>query len=483
VALQSMRASLQQRSPTFWLLVVSGAYLAAQILLFDETRYLEWDEAEYWARSSAQIANPEWLPHRALGVVWIISPVTLVGGSLVMLRWYLIVASTLAVGLAFSRWIRLGGIVAPISMAIFVSSWLALFYGSEMSPNLYVAAAAVGAVGSLATYATRNRGSDLIWLASFVAVAFMLRPSDAAVLCVALGLAALFVLKPAEILRTGFALLAGVAIGVAPWVIESYQYFGGPFERLEAASELVGGGITFNVLEHLLIADGPLVGPDRLRAVSVAVVLVVAISGRIAVFGLGRSELRPAVLVAFGIGVLMALPYLVYMEALAPRFLLPSMALMSIPIGMGLLGLLERHRRLGVIAVGFLLVSSVWSASVALSVHQHEFEYREIMLATGTAMAERTDAGACHFLSMVAMPSIVVETGCEGQHLFVDQLRCQAESIQSQAPERDILIVLNTRRVEAEEFEFLTPIPDSGVPSPLALFNIDAGSDTGCRSV
>lgn len=481
MALRGVRVTIQQRSPTFWLVAVSILYLCAQVLLFDENRYLEWDEAEYLARASSQLANPEWPPHRALGVVWIVSPVTLLGGSLFALRWYLVVVSTVALGLAFSRWIRPVGGVAPLGMAIFASGWLALFYGSEMSPNLYVAAAAVGAAGSLVAYFMDKRNTDLLWLAAFVGAACVLRPSDAVVLLLGLGLLAVLVLNRTDVIRAEAALIAGFVIGVTPWVIESYLHFGGPFERLQAARELVGGTFTLNLTDHLLMADGSLIGPDPLRIASPAAIAVFGISSLIAIYAVANREMRPAVPIAFAVGILMAMPYLFYVEALAPRFLLPSFALMSIPIGAGLVGLRDQHARLGMLAIGFLLVASVWSASVAVSVHREQFAYREVMREAGSAIAERTDAGECRFMSQFSSPSMVVETGCEGRHLGIDQIPCQIEAMQSEAPESDILIVL-ADRIDVEELTFLVRIPDSGLPSPMVLFVVPAGSDTGCSS-
>lgn len=481
VELRAVRAKIQPDSPMFWLFVVSTVYLVVQVLLFDERRYLEWDEAQYLARSSAHLANPGWRAHRALGAAWIISPVTWIGGSLVAIRWYLVAMSSLVVGLAFSRWIHAVGVVAPVSMAIFVSGWLTLFYGSEISPNLYLAASAVGATGALATYIVRRQRTDLIFLAGFVGTAFLLRPSDAAVLLIGLGLVSVVVVEPTHVLRVWRALLLGTLVGVVPWLIESYSYFGGPFARVGVASGIVGGGFTSNVFEHLLLADGPIFGPDLSRVVSPAVVAVFVIGGFIAAYGVLSRDQTSSVGAAFVVGMLMALPYLVFVDALAPRFLLPAIALLSIPIGRGVLSLLDRHAPLGVLAVGFLLLTSIWSVSVAISVHRYEFGYRDVIRQAGTAMAKQTDAGACHFLSAFGAPSIVVETGCEGQHLYVGQLRCQVESMQSHAPGSDILVVLRDRTV-VDEFRFLTPVSDSGFPEPLVLFTVQAGSDTGCRS-
>jgi hypothetical protein len=481
VAFRSIRTSIQQGSPVFWLFAVSILYLFAQVLLFDESRYLEWDEAEYLARASSQLSTPEWPAHRALGIVWIISPVTMIGGSLVVLRWYLVVVSALAVALAFSRWIRPVGIVAPIGMAIFASGWLALFYGSEISPNLYVAVAAVGAAGSLAAYVIGKRNTDLLWLAAFVGTAFVLRPSDAVVLSAGLAAASVVVLKRADVIRVGSALLAGFLVGVTPWVIESYRHFGGPFARLEAASENVGQGFALKLVEQLRLADGPLVGPDPLGVASPATLVVVGIGGLIAIFGVMTREMRPAVPIAFGVGALLGLPYLVYVDVSAPRFLLPSIALMSIPIGLGLLALRDRRASLGVLAVGFLAVSLVWSVSVATSVHRAQFGFREVIRTTGEAIDQMTDADSCRLMSLVGSPSLAVETGCEVRHLGVDEIPCQVEAMQSEAPESDILIVLSNR-LDLKELTFLTPVPESGLPEPLVLFNVRAGSDIGCRS-
>ena len=61
-------------SPVGLLLIVAVAFAVGQFILFDEHRFLEWDEAVYVNEASNRFNGGVWSAHRALGVPWLLAP-------------------------------------------------------------------------------------------------------------------------------------------------------------------------------------------------------------------------------------------------------------------------------------------------------------------------------------------------------------------------------------------------------------------------
>ena len=72
-------------------------------------------------------------------------------------------------------------------MVLFMGSWPALFYGSEVMPNLWGALFAVGTLAFLARCANGSdvRSRDLAGIGLMAAAMALMRPPDAVVLAVA----------------------------------------------------------------------------------------------------------------------------------------------------------------------------------------------------------------------------------------------------------------------------------------------------------
>ena len=85
-------------------------------------------------------------------------------------------------------WAREIGFGAVAAAVLFAGAWPALFYGSELMPNLWVALTAVAATAILARRLAINARLDTTscWQVVLVAVAALLRPLDAVVLVAAL---------------------------------------------------------------------------------------------------------------------------------------------------------------------------------------------------------------------------------------------------------------------------------------------------------
>jgi len=349
------------------LLVVGLGYLVVQLFAFSLDRPPSWDEAIYLSQVAPGAEALPFVPSRARGITFLAIPVLQLGGSLGELRLFLAVASSVALTASFRMWTRVIGFGAVAAAVLFAGAWPALFYGSELMPNLWVALVCVAATAVLARRLARGEGRyDELLAGGLVALAAMLRPLDAVVLAAALVLLP-FVLRRGTISWT-VHLLLGLAAGWAPWLVEMTGRFGSPAAAFQAAARLGHTGrwaLFENVRQYLALSDGPSIGPvadPRIPASGafwlLGMVCLIAIGIRAAAV---RGLLRP-IAVPTVAGAALAAEYVVFTEAQAPRFLLPALALMTIPAGIGLAtalaGAWERRSAL----------SGHWAAAVAASV-------------------------------------------------------------------------------------------------------------------
>ena len=140
--------------------------------------------------------------------------------------------------------------------------------------------------------------------------------------------------------RAIVAVIVGVSVGTLPWLVEMSVRYGGPGEAIEAARTVshVGGAFS-GVAEHLRLTDGPLLGPEPGGAFP-----WVGLLWWVVLIGLSAWALRPGadrrrtfgVRVAAVVGVALAVEYLFLVSGLAPRFLLPALAVLSVSAGAGL---------------------------------------------------------------------------------------------------------------------------------------------------
>jgi hypothetical protein len=139
--------------------------------------------------------------------------------------------------------------------------------------------------------------------------------------------------------------VVGLSAGWGAWVAEGLARFDGPLERWRDSSASTGSGFTNSLPANLDALDGPSLlcrpvsacaGVDPIAAVwwfalpvLVAVGLVVA----------ARSHWLRYGLLATASALVLAAPYLFYIDYAAPRFLLPSYGLLAIAAAGGLLWL------------------------------------------------------------------------------------------------------------------------------------------------
>ncbi|MFG1808046.1 hypothetical protein [Streptomyces sp. NPDC049040] len=319
------------------LAAVCAAFVLVQLALVVPGSGLGWDETVYTSQVAAHVPAAFFSAPRARGVSLLAAPVAALTSSTTGLRVYLAVLSGAGLFVALRVWRQLlSGRVLALAGGLFAGLWITLLYGSQVMPNLWTAYGALAAVGCLlrAGRDVTDRAA-LVGLACGVVLVGLMRPPDAVWLVLPLAGAALTVRRwrrPVLLAVLAAALLAGCA----EWVIEAYVRYGGPVARLHRASAIEGGlGLHFAVDDQVRALDGrtlcrPCDVPWRHRADAVwwfALPLLAA--GGAAAARQGRRATVWLPLLTAGS---LAVPYLFTVGYAAPRFLLPSYALLAIPV-------------------------------------------------------------------------------------------------------------------------------------------------------
>lgn len=253
------------RDSIVWLAVAALAFTVA-VLLFTPLRMnLGWDETVYASQISQHVPIMRWGPERSRGMPLLVAPVTLLTGSVVVLRVYLAVLAGAGLFLALLAWRGLKPAwVLAIAGVIFGGLGLAQAEASLLFPNYWIAVGALAMVGLflrgmvLPEDAAPSRGLLALLVAATAFTAFM-RPPDAVFIAAPLLVAAIVTMARHGVRRRPAALTlavaAGLVIGLGEWVVEAYMYFNGPFSRLKAAGQAVGG-TTFDPVASLRILSG-----------------------------------------------------------------------------------------------------------------------------------------------------------------------------------------------------------------------------------
>ncbi|MEU0787457.1 hypothetical protein ABZ341_38695 [Streptomyces sp. NPDC006173] len=353
------------------------AFALAQLLFVVPGLNLNWDESVYASQVTPGIPSAYFSAPRARGVPALLAPLTLFTSSTLALRLYMATLSAAGLFLALWVWRRLLPMsVIALAGVLFAGLWVTQLYGPQAMPNLWVALCALAVVGCFLR-AAGYRGDRRALVGMFLALAAtaLLRPSDAVWLSLPLAAAGLVVRRWR---RPGLlaVLVAALALGGAPWIVEAYLSYGGVAARLHRSSAIEGGiGWHLAIGDQLRTLAG---GPELCRPCSVpwrhrtsaiwwlatpplaaAGVLLAPCARRQA------TTLLPAVC-----GVVTAVPYLLLIDYAAPRFLLPAYALLSLPVADALAtsarSLRPRLRPAATALVAALVVAQLVSQHVIL---------------------------------------------------------------------------------------------------------------------
>ncbi|MGC1211598.1 MAG: hypothetical protein WA890_10100 [Micromonospora sp.] len=308
---------------------------------------LGWDEVVYVSQYGTHAPAAFMSAPRSRGVTLLVGPIASWLDSTVALRLFLTATAAISLGLAFWvwSWLLRQPRVAALAAGLYASLWIALFYANAAMPNHYTAMAAVAAVGCFLLAASEPaRLRAYVGLASALVVAALMRPVDA--FWLGLPLLAGTVAVPAfRRWRLAAAVVTGLAVGGAPWVVEAETRYGGLMERIRQAGHVQGGtGPAFSLPEVLATLDGPILcrpcdSPLRWPAALwwVALAALVPLGVRAA----RRHGTSPTAWLPVAVAASMAVPYLFLIGYSAPRFLLPAYGLALVPAASGLAALLS----------------------------------------------------------------------------------------------------------------------------------------------
>jgi hypothetical protein len=211
----------------------------------------------------------------------------------------------------------------------------------------------------------------LVSTGAAAALVALVRPTDSVLVLAPLFAVALVVTRLRR-LKVLAVVAVGEVVGWLPWIIEAYLRFGGPWERLQAAETTGPGGLSLkidNFLVYFRIIDGvPLYCCSRgaLSFVAgdpgpISWPLTIWLAGVVIAAGLGVAVAAsqgqlPEMMLVFLPAALMAGFYLLLPSFITVRFVMPTFALLSLPIALALIYAMSRSRKTAAaLTVGALL--------------------------------------------------------------------------------------------------------------------------------
>jgi hypothetical protein len=442
--------------------VVTGS-LVMQLALIQADRPPSWDESIYLSQVTPEMDAMLLRAFRARGITYLVAPITLAGGSVEHVRLVLMVLSSLAVGLAFAIAIPLIGLAAPIAAVLFSYSWLFVLNGSAVLPNLWAAILGLAMTALIARRLEGGGTRHVVLAAASLAGMAIVRPTEAVVVFGAIGLGLLLSGRASWglIWPLGIALIGGLL----PWFVEISVRFGGPIRGLGVAhteQHLGVGDAGTNLSAYLAATDGrssldiPIAGV--LWWCSLAVLTVVAIAR--------SSGSRRSIVVLCGAGALvLAAEYLVFVSAVAPRFLLPAYAFVAIPAAVGLVSLLRGGiigRGAGVLVLVLLGAWIVWQARVADRVGDEQREALVSFREVGLRLREMAEGEACAFMSPHGWPAIEFAAGCRGSALPRPRGPSEEELERLSMGGRRGFVILRTSPLPRSSLTRILPVPFEG---------------------
>ena len=446
------------------LIAVGIAYLVAQVALISLSRPPGWDETVYLSQVMPGADALEFLAWRARGITLLVAPVTWLGGSVRDVRLFLMVASALTMVATFRLWIPLIGLAAPAAAVLFSFSWLGLLSGTEVMPNLWAGLLGLATAGLIARRLEGGERWHAVLAAAVLAVMALVRPTEATVTAGAIGL--YIVVCRRTDWRLLFGLGLGLVLGWLPWFIEMSIRFGGPMNALDEAAveHFAKASVAQNVVLHLASTDGrPAGSPAAFGGVlwwSLLVILAI-----VAIARAPRSTDRVvAILACFG-ALALATEYLVFVSALAPRFLLPAYAFASLPAAIGLVTLLRGgvvSRGAGVLVLVLMIPWAIWQGDVAGRFQDKRMISTLAFRDVGLRLRELADGRPCSFMSPHGYPQISFTSGCDGSDLLRPSGPKAAELEELRRDGEELFVILKRAAPATSPLSSLDPVRVAG---------------------
>jgi hypothetical protein len=468
------------------LLAIGVAFAAFQVVALDLGRAPSWDEAIYLSQAEPGAVAQPLAPWRARGITFLVAPALWLGAPLTAVRAMLAVLGAAALVAAFRTWLPTVGSAAALAAALFASGWVALLYGSEVMPNLWVAFAGTAAAGLASRVGATGRHREVALAGMLIAAAALVRPFDAALL---VPIVTVVLLRVGTRPRAASIPVAGWAAGTLVWLIETAVRSGGVLPALARASGADSGGkrdLPGRVVAYLGAVEGPPapgIDDPGLAWGTVVVSLVVAACAVGLVRARGRPEHVPLLAATVG-GAAFVASYVAVVGTVAPRFLAPALALLSLGVAYGVRELWRggvagpwRTDAVGVVVQAAIAAAiaawTLWQASVASSIVSELSTARELPTRIGAAIGAHDRRGTpCTVIAEVWAPQIGYAAGCRGraadgavETLVAEERRRGAASI---------FFVVRRPLAATPAMLEAVPLPD-GVASPVRIYRVLAG--------
>lgn len=375
------RRTLVGPDSILWPALVSVAFLAAELTPPLLRMPLGADEITYIARTSVHASGVSLPPVHGQGAGLLAAPVTLFTASLTAIRIWMSVLSAAGLFLAVLCWRGLRPMrVLALAELILVSLAITQNSGVQVYPDWW------GAIGLLALtglflHAVNGTMRDRIVL-PLIAVASMLiilmRPQNLVFLMgpVIIGW---LVVRRWQNFKVMAAMVVGSALAAVEWVVGAYLWFGGFFERVNlAGGEPPALHLYWALGTQLRFLNGPWYCGSTSGCTGWAVpletpwwlgFLAVAILGLWV--GWRHSAMKESSVLAGATALWVFLLYAFLVPFGAPRYLLPSFALMGILIADGIVWAVTQSpwRKLAAVAACLFVLGGIASQRVIL---QHE---------------------------------------------------------------------------------------------------------------
>jgi hypothetical protein len=358
------------RDGPLWLVLVAVAFTLLEFTPSLLKLPLGADEITYIAQTSAHASGVILPPVHSRGPALLAAPVTLLSTSAVALRIWLALLSGAGLLLALFTWHRLRpDWVIAIAGLILASLGIAQLSGVQAMPDWWVALGSLAMTGLFLQAVTgRMRARTVLPLLALAAFFLVLQRLQDAAFLVAPLIIAMVVVPAWRKLGVVAAIFTGVAAGLLEWAGESYGVFGGVLSRLHMMKqEPPKFGFYFTLPYQLRVLNGPWYCPPGQctgwdypwLTVWWAALVVFAVLGILAL----RRTMPGLVLVPTAAALSLLLAYTLFVPYAAPRYLLPVIALLTLPAADGIAWLVTagRWRTLAIATAAVFLVSGAAS--------------------------------------------------------------------------------------------------------------------------
>ncbi len=363
-----------------WLVLVSAAFLAAELTPALLRMPLGADEITYIARTSVHASGVSLPPVHGQGMGLLAAPVTLLTMSLTAIRVWMSVLSAVGLFLAVLCWRGLRPVwVLALAELVLASLAITQNSGVQIYPDWWGALGLLALTGLFLHAMNGTMRSrvvlPLIGLASLVIV--LMRPENVVFLMGPVILACL-VVRGWRNLKVLAAMAVGVALGFVEWLAGAYLWFGGLTERIKlAGQEPPAFHLYFALGTQLRFLNGdwycssscggswavPEETPWWIAFLAIAILGVWV--------GWHRKSMKASSVLAGVTALWVFLLYAFFVPFGAPRYLLPTYALMAILIADGIVWAVteSRWRKEAAVLACLFLLCGILSQRVIL---QHE---------------------------------------------------------------------------------------------------------------